>query len=285
MVRVWRFATRNHLTALFEYTDSLTLINSSPADYFLSKKDYVINVEAFKNNQSLGLIDKIEAVSVELSELADVKVGLGAYGINKGVPAQTPEMIKQRIYHSTTKLADDYIKYLEGSDVCRYSLLWSGEYLKYGKHLREPRNDFSLFSTQRILVRQIPSKPPYCINACLTEELALNDRNSINLVRFKTSPKYILAMLNSRLISYWFVHKFGKMQRGVFPQFKANELASFPIPKIPETEQQPFIELVDKIIADKKAGNDTSALEREIDVLVYGLYGLSEEEIAIVEGK
>ena len=35
----------------------------------------------------------------------------------------------------------------------------------------------------------------------------------------------------------------------------------------------------------KKAGNDTSALEREIDVLVYGLYGLTDEEILIVEGK
>jgi hypothetical protein len=35
----------------------------------------------------------------------------------------------------------------------------------------------------------------------------------------------------------------------------------------------------------KKAGNDTSALEREIDAKVYGLYGLSEEEILIVEGK
>lgn len=30
---------------------------------------------------------------------------------------------------------------------------------------------------------------------------------------------------------------------------------------------------------------DTSALEREIDRLVYGLYELTEEEIAIVEGK
>jgi hypothetical protein len=50
-------------------------------------------------------------------------------------------------------------------------------------------------------------------------------------------------------------------------------------------QQQPFIELVDKILAEKKAGNDTSVLECEIDVLVYGLYGLSDEEILIVEGK
>ncbi|MDD5229254.1 MAG: hypothetical protein PHN45_12430 [Methylococcales bacterium] len=63
-----------------------------------------------------------------------------------------------------------------------------------------------------------------------------------------------------------------------------NELAGFPIPKISESEQQPFIKLVDKILAEKKAGNDTSALEHEIDLLVYGLYGLNEEEILIVEG-
>jgi hypothetical protein len=50
-------------------------------------------------------------------------------------------------------------------------------------------------------------------------------------------------------------------------------------------QQQPFIELVDKILAEKKAGNDTSVLECEIDGLLYGLYGLSEEEILIVEGK
>lgn len=35
----------------------------------------------------------------------------------------------------------------------------------------------------------------------------------------------------------------------------------------------------------KKAGQDTHELESQIDTLVYALYGLSEAEIAIVEGK
>ena len=183
-----------------------------------------------------------------------------------------------------TKLTEEYIKYLEGSDVCRYNLFWSGEYLRYGKHLREPRNDFTLFSTKRILVRQIPSKPPYCIHACLVEEVALNDRNSMNIINFKETPELILAVLNSRLISYWFVHKFGKMQRGIFPQFKVNELASFPMPNTFEPHRDVIINLVNKILANKKSGNDTSELERDIDKLVYELYGLSEEEILIVEG-
>jgi hypothetical protein len=45
------------------------------------------------------------------------------------------------------------------------------------------------------------------------------------------------------------------------------------------------VALVEKIIAGKASGEDTTALEREIDEIVYGLYGLSAEEIAVVEGR
>jgi type II restriction/modification system DNA methylase subunit YeeA len=41
---------------------------------------------------------------------------------------------------------------------------------------------------------------------------------------------------------------------------------------------------VDKILAAKKQNQATDSLEREIDEMVYQLYGLSEEEIKIVEG-
>ena len=45
--------------------------------------------------------------------------------------------------------------------------------------------------------------------------------------------------------------------------------------------------LVDRILAAKKAdpAADTKELEAEIDALVYKLYGLTDDEIAIVEGK
>ena len=275
----------NKIVDLLEYTDSLTLINSSPADYFLTKKDYLINIESFKNNQSLDLIDKIELLSIELSQLADIKVGLKSYQIGKGKPEQSKDIKDNRIYHAKEKLDDSYIKYFDGKDICRYKIGWSGEFLKYGCHLAEPRKDFTLFSKKRILVRQIPSKLPYCIHACLVKEIALNDLNSMNIINFTETPELILAVLNSRLISYWFVHKFGKMQRGIFPQFKVNELASFPMPKTFEPHRDELVNLVNKIITDKKTGNDTSALEREIDKLVYALYRLTEDEILIVEGK
>ena len=57
---------------------------------------------------------------------------------------------------------------------------------------------------------------------------------------------------------------------------------------MPVTElQKPIIDLVDKILATKKANlqADTSKEESEINRLVYALYGLSEDEIKIVEGR
>lgn len=49
--------------------------------------------------------------------------------------------------------------------------------------------------------------------------------------------------------------------------------------------KQSFITLVDQILTSKQKDPrvDTSALEKQIDQLVYKLYGLTEEEIKIVE--
>jgi hypothetical protein len=96
--------------------------------------------------------------------------------------------------------------------------------------------------------------------------------------------KFILSILNSTL-AQWYFEQISTTSGMGTNRWKKYKIEQFPIKQIPETEQQPFIELVDKILADKKAGNDTSALEREIDVLVYDLYELTEDEINIVEGK
>ena len=84
-----------------------------------------------------------------------------------------------------------------------------------------------------------------------------------------------------------FVHKFGKMQRNTFPQFKVNELANFPLPKNRQSKQVDIAKLVKQILAAKRADSeaDSTQLELQIDQMVYELYGLSPEEIAVVEGK
>ncbi|MDR1962792.1 MAG: N-6 DNA methylase [Planctomycetaceae bacterium] len=280
-------SNKNTKLKLAEWENEYTLIGKIEKGKILSHKDFVINIEAVKKSETFDLLDKIESQGVPLSDIASVKCGLGAYGNGDGIPAQTKEMIKKRVYHSKSKEGYDWFKYIEGEDVKRYFCTWNKqEYLKYGKHLREPRNDWNLFSTPRILVRQIPSPLPHCINACYTEETFLNDRNSMNIIYIKVNPKYLLGVLNSRLISYWFAHKFGKLQRGIFPQFKVNELAQFPISNISTENQKPIIKLVDQILIAKQndSQTNTSKLEQKIDKLVYELYGLTDDEIKIVEG-
>lgn len=268
--------------------EKFNLIKTIPASVLLSEKDYVINIDRYKNDSFSDVMLKIESKAVQLNKnLSSVKAGLQAYEVGKGTPVQTKDMKLNRVYHSKEKRGEDYYKYIDGVDVKRYCLTWeNGEYLKYGKNLAAPRTNWALYSSPRILVRQIPSKPPYCIQACFTDEVLLNDRNSMNIINIRCNPLYLLGVLNSRPISFWFEHKFGKLQRGLFPQFKINELAIFPIPQAEKAQEEQIATIVNNILSAKKVTHlaDTTAEEREIDRLVYQLYGLTEEEIAIVEG-
>ena len=64
-------------------------------------------------------------------------------------------------------------------------------------------------------------------------------------------------------------------------------IRNIPIPAATTAQQQPIIDLVDEILTKKKQNpsKDTTYLEGKIDKLVYELYDLTDEEIAIVEGR
>ncbi len=99
--------------------------------------------------------------------------------------------------------------------------------------------------------------------------------------------KYVLALLNSRLLFYVFVKFYaGTIFDTEGIRYKKAFLENLPLARISEPEQRPFVVLVDRILAAKRAdpAADVSTLEAEIDTLVYQLYGLTDEEIAMVEG-
>jgi adenine-specific DNA-methyltransferase len=93
--------------------------------------------------------------------------------------------------------------------------------------------------------------------------------------------KYILAILNSKLIFKWLYYR-GK-RKGEMLELYQEPLSKIPIKQIPETAQIPFITLVNQILEGKKAGQDTSGLEHQIDVMVYHLYVLSYEEACVID--
>ena len=96
--------------------------------------------------------------------------------------------------------------------------------------------------------------------------------------------RFILGLLNSSTLEYF--HKKNTIpQAGGFFRYQASFIETMPICQAAAAKQTPIIELVGRILKAKKIdpAADTATWEREIDHLVYKLYGLSGEEIAVVE--
>jgi len=104
----------------------------------------------------------------------------------------------------------------------------------------------------------------------------------------KISLKYLLAILNSKLLSFYALEKkiiiTGDKKQ---PQMMIKPFKTLPIATLPAKDQKPFVAIVDKILSAKENNPkaDTSELEKQIDEMVYELYELTEEQIKIVEGK
>ncbi|MGN6601476.1 MAG: class I SAM-dependent DNA methyltransferase [Ginsengibacter sp.] len=99
-----------------------------------------------------------------------------------------------------------------------------------------------------------------------------------------TDDKSLLAILNSKIVWY-FLKSICVIRSGGYIEVKPQYFEQIPIPKITEYQKTELTELVDQIINSLKTDSsaDTTDLENQIDQLVYQLYGLTEEEIKIVE--
>ena len=212
-------------------------------------KNKGLEFTVFKTEENSILIDKIKTDSLDLDVVASVKAGLQAYEKGKGTPKQTEEDVKNRPYDYTYRFDDETYKYLDGSNVLRYGIIWSGLWLKYGNHLAAPRT-FDLFSGEKIIIREITGKFPKCINATYSNEIYLYNRSNIAVIKRDDnySLKYILTILNSSLMSFYFKKNTAKAERKLFPKIILNDLRLFPIKKATLEAQQPFITLADKML-------------------------------------
>jgi len=222
----------------------------------------------------------------------------------------------RRKYSSVLK---DYVK---SSDIFKYGFTFSDEillYLKWDtdinhfpevhKHLQKfkliledqrnnydenypwyalhrPRNQ-NIFETEKILVPYRSKKNTF---GYAVEPAYGSD--DVYFITYKDSVfnlKYVLALLNSRLFFLWLYHK-GK-GKGETLELYYTPLSEVPIKKY-GVDQKPFIEVVDQILAltkdeDYPYNPDKQTRVKkyghQIDQLVYKLYGLTPEEIAVVD--
>ena len=93
-----------------------------------------------------------------------------------------------------------------------------------------------------------------------------------------------MGLLNSKAVDL-IIKYTSSTKRGGYFEYKPMYVSQLPIAKATETQKNKIRNCVRSIMRKKEENPaaDTSALEAEIDQLVYELYGLTEEEIALVE--
>ena len=99
--------------------------------------------------------------------------------------------------------------------------------------------------------------------------------------------KILVGLLSSTLMTFAYKrYCSGTVLGAKGYQYNKHALEKLPVVRIPASQKQSFTALVDKILDAKQTDPeaDTSELEDEIDKLVYALYNLTSDEIAIVEG-
>ena len=159
-------------------------------------------------------------------------IALQAYAMGKGTPAQTQAQVKSHCFHSNSATGPDSYPYLEGGDIGRYKLEWSGTFLRHGKFLAEPQV-LSRFMGPRVLLREILNAPPNLLSACYTDATYLYNKSVLHIIAKEASNaesmQALCSLLNSSLISF-FMRMYGcKSQRKLFPKVVSNDLRSIPL--------------------------------------------------------
>ncbi|NUM32360.1 MAG: DUF559 domain-containing protein [Bacteroidetes bacterium] len=178
-------------------------------------------------------------------------------------------------------------KLLKGIDIERYNVR-THRYLKNYENLKE--ESVKAFLKPKVIAQRIIAyiENPYPhlkITACLDSEgVAITNTLMAFETDFDIEHKFLLSYLNSKFVS-WYALNFIYVKAIRTMDFYDFYIQQVPIPNIQLSDQKPFITLVDKILDTKRANPnaDTSQLEKQIDELVYKLYDLTEEEIAIIE--
>ena len=181
---------------------------------------------------------------------------------------------------------ETYGKWLDGKHINRYVQNWGGEWLKYGNWLGAPREK-RFFEGERILFREIPTSDKRII-ACFVDETFYHGHSISPFKPFNDAIfdlKFLVGVLNSKLISFYGQKKLPNFGKDIFPKINPSDIKEIPIAISSKTEQAPIIKLVEQILTAKQStpSVSTAEMERAIDKIVYGLYGLTGDEIEIIE--
>ena len=267
-----------------------------------------------------GIMEKMEAIGTPLKEW-DIDIN---YGIKTGYNAAfvIDSKTRAKIIAQDPKSTQIIKPVLRGRDIQRYRAQWAGLWLLYShskvaereypaiwKHLLTHREKLS---KRRGGANPKTGKVPYqwwqlqvdyfnsgAYKEFSKEKLFWMDMSNYGRVAYSDSEmycndkgfimtgnslKYLCAILNSNVIT-WLMKSTALTTGMGLIQWKKFAVERLPVPRITAPDQNPFVCLVESILAVKlnESSADTLGLESKIDKLVYRIYKLSDKEIAFLE--
>jgi hypothetical protein len=290
--------------------DNFSMSQNVTREQLIGHKEY-----NFQYNPSTPLLNKLESIPNNLL---------------KNLSTTSRGMVISKDFILSDCSHPDAYKCVFGTNIGRYFLVYPtpeqksglrgrGPFVIHSKEFeeninrqfkKEGRNTINVigkrkrFLEPKIFVRYTPTNAR--VEAVYDNEGFFSDHtlSLVNNVQ-KYNMKYILGILNSRLIGFYALNKrLIKAEIGKIPQFPTRKLGEIPIRKInldnPSEKRQynKMISLVEvmlelnKKLAGIKNPDEKTRIQRQIDStdeqidkLVYDLYGLTADEIAIVEGR
>jgi adenine-specific DNA-methyltransferase len=238
-----------------------------------------------------------------LSNICFVYNGDKPFEKGKGTPPQTEQTMKEKPFVKEGEQPDKpFSPLLRGSLIQRYTNLWNQDYwIQYGPWLAAPRDPAIFAAPIKIMVRQTGDS--IIATTVGKDFIARNNLHILLPKRIVYDLRFILGFMNSRLMD--FTYSFMNPEKGeALAEVKKQHVEHLPIRPIDFTEptdkacHDKMVSLVDQMLSlnkrlpEVKTDHEKTSLQRQIeatdqqiDQLVYELYGLTEEEIRIVEGR
>jgi type I restriction-modification system DNA methylase subunit len=253
------------------------------------------------------LVGKIDKESFRLGQI---------YYVSKGIVAYSEDGRKKDDFLHKNKINANCVQYLEGKDVQRYFIDFKDWYLDYQPQIMARPTFRALHESPKILVRAIAQGllGSYDTNKyyadqkliCCVQFSFLGEQKKVRLpedylVEKRYDDRFVLGLINSRALGYYYrVVLFGGLS--ILPE----DVRRLPIRRInfenpsEKSAHDEIVKLVEEILALEEQYRQANAaledsrhplklrietLDRELDQRVYKLYGLTEAEKKIVEGR
>ena len=257
-------------------------VESLQIDTLKVKSSPLCEISINADDIAFQIKEKMIKQSSLLNEINGIEMCLGAQPYHNTI--HSPEEMQSKFLHSDYQLNSHYVRDYGGKHFTKYFVdKLPNRWIDYSAEFyTKPARKY--FEGPRIVVREIPSNTLIC---AYIESFALFNK-SVFIIRSNSSSidlKYIIAILNSKAIGYYIASFGDKSKQTLFPRVSMKMLKQIPIPSISSGKQQPLIDLVDNIL-NKKTENpnaDTSSVEHQIDHIVYHLYGLTYDEVLIID--